>query len=203
MKKKSLQQKLQDKLSAGKFRILNEMMYLNKGYNMEEYNKLYSFQIKKWSYHPLDKIMSMIDSDAFIIDLGCGDATLSKHFKHVINIDKFSKVKNVIQSSSSQLPFNNNIFDVAVFSLSLMFINNTDSILEAYRVLNYNGILIIGEIISRIESIDNFVKCVESTGFKMIDSLVDKWYFIGQFKRINQCKEIMPVILKPCVYKKR
>lgn len=203
MKQERLKKKLQERLQGGKFRILNEMIYVAPTIELDEYFTLYNQQKKKWDYHPLEKIESMIKEDAFILDIGCGDGLLSKKFKNVINLDLFSHLESGIKGDSNNLPIKNNTFDFAVFCLSLMNKNNTKSVLEACRVLKEGGTLIIAEIVSRIKDVEIFIKSVESIGFILIHYIKDKWYFIGQFKKVKQNENHDEIILKPFLYKKR
>lgn len=66
----------------------------------------------------------------------------------------------------SHTPLDDEVLDVAVFSLSLMGSNFTDYLREAHRVLKIDGHLHIWEATSRFTDIDGFCAGLEQLGFR-------------------------------------
>ena len=65
----------------------------------------------------------------------------------------------------SCVPLPGGSVDVGVLCLSLMGTNAVDFIVEVSRVLKVGGDLFICEVISRTDSIENFVKQIKNVDF--------------------------------------
>lgn len=78
----------------------------------------------------------------------------------------------IIETDISNIPMDDCSCDVAIFSLSLMGINYLDYLGEAFRVLKKNGHLIIAEVKSRMNTIDNFVNLVTGMGMKILKRVI-------------------------------
>ena len=155
-----------------------------------------------------------------IADLGCGEAFLARKLseltdsKRKIHSFDFVKINEyVTECDIKNVPLPDESVDVATFCLSLMGVNFIEFILEAKRILkNKKGVLIVAEILSRINNIDNFTALFVKMGFRLIKNLDIKNYFVVLvFKLDNKNKEDLNKkitknnfdILKPCLYKKR
>ena len=154
----SLVEELEKKLCGGKFRLLNEKMYKNKGITKDEarkYHLYYSEQAKKWPQHPTKLVIEKIQDttpDARIADLGCGDAELARTFKNVSSFDRHPVSDKIVRAELDSVPVEDGTFDVAVHSLSLMANYISKIVKETNRVLRIGGVWYIAEIRSRIKS---------------------------------------------------
>jgi superfamily II DNA or RNA helicase len=85
-----------------------------------------------------------------VIDMGCGMASISKHFIHdtrfkFYNIDHVAINETVQVGDISKLPFEDDSQDVCILSLAMWGSNCKEYIQEAHRVLETNGTLYIIE----------------------------------------------------------
>lgn len=129
------------------------------------------------SYKHYKTVLSWIDykTERYILDLGCGKGELLKQIEVRLNsceIDRKFKISgldispNMIEKAkknsdiefkvgdSEDIPFNDNTFQVVTCLNSFHHYENPEKVLkEIYRVLKYEGKIIIGEI-----SINDFFK---------------------------------------------
>jgi ubiquinone/menaquinone biosynthesis C-methylase UbiE len=84
---------------------------------------------------------------------------MSKGFKSdkIYSFDLVSCKPFIKIADISKLPLEAESVDMCIFCLSLMGINYLDFIVEAYRVLNNNGELIIAEVESRSSNWKKFI----------------------------------------------
>jgi hypothetical protein len=85
-----------------------------------------------------------------IIDMGCGKAFISKHFKgdtrfKFTNIDHIAIDETVQTGDISKLPFEDDSVEICILSLAMWGSNCKEYISEAHRVLETNGTLYIIE----------------------------------------------------------
>ncbi|CAD8175127.1 unnamed protein product [Paramecium pentaurelia] len=247
----------EERIKGSKFRLLNEYMYTVNSeeaqkhfkQNPEEfkiYHTGYTQQIEKWPESPVGNIIKLLkESEQFqnkklvVCDLGCGQGDIQEHFEKDKRLNKLITVKSfdfvglkpfIIETDISNLPMDNCSCDVAIFSLSLMGVNYLDYLGEAFRVLKKNGYLIIAEVKSRMNTIDNFVNLITGMGMKILkrdehnshfvlfvfEKIMDICQFNGPLnqKRVYQIlgqkdpnlkdwQSLGQQILQPCVYKKR
>lgn len=122
-----------------------------------------------------------------IADMGCGMnqlKTLLPNNYEVISVDMYAadetvKICNIINTSSI-IP--DNSLDVVVYSLSLWSRNWKDILTDAYRVLDYDGKVIIAEpVSSSSKSIDKVKSALLEKGFVNISVTIDansKYYYM-------------------------
>ena len=137
------------------------------------YHTLYRKARETWSEVPFEVIADQINKrpDWVIGDFGCGEALLSKSVRNkVYSIDHVAINPSVIACDMSHTGLDDNILDVAVFSLSLMGINWQDYLQEAFRLLRAGGLLKVTEPASSWNK-DNFMGLktgIESAGFEIL-----------------------------------
>ena len=124
-----------------------------------------------------------------VIDMGCGRAQISEHFKddarfHFINYDHVAINETVQVCDISKMPLEDDSVDICIMSLALWGSNFEEYIREAYRVLETNSTLYIIDSTKRWsregEQCASILKqMLETNGFqiKEKDTRVDKWCF--------------------------
>ncbi|KAF5286029.1 hypothetical protein FQA39_LY16471, partial [Lamprigera yunnana] len=210
-----------EKLKAARFRYLNEQMYLNTGEHVQNYfesdptaytayHEGYQHQVTKWPLNPVDTIINKVQKlskDYIIADFGCGEAKLAQSVPHKVHSFDFKAInEHVTPCNMANVPLKNNSVDVAVFCLSLMGTNLNEYILEAKRVLKKKGLLMLAEVESRFEDVDNFIKNLSSYGFINTekDFSHNIFCFLDFVKSDSKIKnQFSNITLKPCLYKKR
>lgn len=226
--KKTIAEEAKLKLSASRFRYLNEQMYCQPGNASAKlfksdptlftsYHQGYQHQAAQWPLDPLNTIIAdclRLDDKAVIADFGCGEARLARSVENKVHsFDLVAANETVTACDMAYVPLEDNTVDVTVFCLALMGTNTRDFLFEATRVLKVGGTLKIAELESRFQgeacSIDKFIESVEKFGFKNSwkDLQKDFFYFLD-FKKVQglgkKKKGKLPEIeLKPCLYKKR
>ncbi|ELA42922.1 uncharacterized protein VICG_00237 [Vittaforma corneae ATCC 50505] len=207
-------EKLQKKLEGGKFRLLNEKLYKNRGLTEKEaldYHKYYESQVKKWPCDPkktiINKIKKCGQDNLKIADLGCGSCGIAENFKNVSSFDKYPINDKVVKCELREIPVEDKQFDVAVCCLSLMMTNIARVLRETNRILKVGGVFYMSEVASRVKNMKKFINSVEKLGFKVQD--VDKtstYFFILKFEKISDVstENKLPVVaLSAWTYKKR
>ena len=225
--KKTLAEEAKLKLSASRFRYLNEQLYTQPGnasaklFKSDQslftsYHQGFQHQAKQWPIDPLNTIIAdclRLGDEAVIADFGCGEARLSRSVENkVYSFDLVALNDRVTACDMANVPLADNSVDVAVFCLALMGTNIRDFLFEAARVLKVGGTLKIAELESRFQgevcSIDTFIAGVQKYGFKNSwkDLKKDFFYFLD-FKKVQDIKKkkgkLPEIELKPCLYKKR
>lgn len=220
-KKGSLIDHFKKQLLGSRFRVLNEELYQIRGDEalklfekdpslFEVYHNGFREQVESWPINPVDIFIKYIEKhpDAIIGDFGCGEAKIARNVKNkVYSFDLVAANEYITRCDISHVPLKNNALDISIFCLSLMGINISDFLNEAYRVTKSNGTLLIAEVVSRLES------CGGSDGFKRIliklgwDVLrIDKsnlMFIIYECKKSNRKPEKIKIELKACKYKKQ
>jgi len=225
--KKTLAEEAKMKLSASRFRYLNEQLYSQPGNAsaklfksdptlFSSYHQGYQHQAAQWPLDPLNTIIAdclRLDDKAVIADFGCGEARLARSVENKVHsFDLVAANETVTACDMANVPLEDSTVDVAVFCLALMGTNTRDFLFEATRVLKVGGTLKIAELESRFQgeacSIDKFIESVEKFGFKNSwkDLKKDFFYFLD-FKKVQGGKKkkgkLPEIELKPCLYKKR
>jgi ribosomal RNA-processing protein 8 len=233
--KNSFKNKMEENLLGSKFRILNEKLYTisseeafeyfkKNPEDFEIYHKGFEIQASKWPINPNEILFKELKKEKYnnkvIADLGCGEAFLARKLSELPNskrkIHSFDLVKInefVTECDIKNVPLPDESVDVATFCLSLMGVNFIEFILEAKRILkSKKGVLIVAEIMSRINNIEKFTALFVKMGFRLIKNLDIKNYFVVLvFKLDSKNNEDLNKkitknnfdILKPCLYKKR
>ena len=223
MKKSKLHSKMASKMEGAHFRWINEQLYNMPGDKAHElfqespdlfqaYHKGFTTQVSKWPCNPLNRIISYVrclPSNFIIADFGCGESELAKSVPHQVHsFDLVAANDCVTACDMAHVPLSRSSVDVCVFCLSLMGTNVTDFIREARRVMKKNGKMKICEIESRFESVDDFIRDVETIGFTMVNNETFSKMFIDfEFERVSRKlsggKSLPQIHLKPCIYKRR
>lgn len=152
------------------------------------YHTLYSEKRKTWSEIPYVEIAKKIKSrpDWIVGDFGCGENLLSKEIKNKVHaFDHVAVDDYVIACDIMNVPIEDGVLDVAVFSLSLMGSNHKDYFKEAYRTLKTYGNIFICEPASKWEGREDELKQqLESVGFKCFGAVknTDKFIYIDGIK---------------------
>jgi len=215
------------KLTASRFRFLNEQLYRQEGSAsaslfkndptlFESYHAGYRIQANQWPLDPLDLIIAEVKKlpkKAVVADFGCGEARLAQsvHRATVHSFDLVAANDKVVACDMANVPLEPCSVDVAVFCLALMGTNTRDFIFEASRVLKVGGTLKIAELESRFQgeqyAVDSFVAKVQKFGFKLAaKNLKRDFFYFLDFEKVQDMKKkkkLPDIELKPCLYKKR
>lgn len=216
--------RLRESLKGSRFRFINELLYSSssdeamKMFGEDQtafsaYHEGYRHQISQWPVNPLDRMIKQINKmpkDYVIVDMGCGDARLSKEvLQKVYSVDLVSDVEGVVQADMANVPIDSNSINVVVYCLSLMGTNLKDFFIEANRILKMNGLIKIAEVSSRFDKVNSFIDFVQKCGFELLnkDLSTTKVFYFFTFKKTHDVnsfnKKINDYSLKPCLYKKR
>jgi hypothetical protein len=146
-----------------------------------QYHTLYREARKDWAVIPYEEMIRWCEkrSGYVIGDFGCGEAKLAEAVSDRHTVHSFDHVainENVVACDMAHIPLDDEILDMAIFSLSLMGANFTDYLREAYRTLKLDGDLHIIEATSRFTNRDGFVEGLKGLGFAVV-SVEDKWKF--------------------------
>jgi hypothetical protein len=153
------------------------------------YHSLYRKARETWSEVPYQVIAEQINKrpDWVIGDFGCGEALLSKSVRNkVYSFDHVAINPSVIACDMAHTGLDDEILDVAVFSLSLMGVNWQDYLKEAFRLLKNGQRLKVSEPASSWAD-NNYAslkKGIESVGFELIGEprLSSKFIYIDAIK---------------------
>ncbi|GAA6021830.1 hypothetical protein JCM11491_001536 [Sporobolomyces phaffii] len=141
----------------------------------------------------------------------------------VVSFDLVSQNPYVIEAECSSVPLpgsasssEGQVVDAVVCCLSLMGTDWINMIREARRVLKTDGKLLIAEVSSRFDKVDEFVKLVESVGFESSGKDDSNSHFVlfdfvktaTSAELVNDAKKSentrkAAALLRPCIYKKR
>ncbi len=183
----------------GDFSDMNKKWSISKSDNTHErlskdprewyyYHTLYSDKRKTWSEIPYIEIAKKIKSrpDWIVGDFGCGENLLSKEITNKVHaFDHVAIDDNVIACDIKNVPIEDGMLDVVVFSLSLMGSNHVDYFKEAYRTLKTYGNIFVCEPAAKWEGRENELKKqLESVGFKCFGAVknTDKFIYIDGIK---------------------
>ncbi|TGZ55338.1 uncharacterized protein [Temnothorax longispinosus] len=218
-----LRDRMITQLRASRFRFINEILYSNDSSQSKHYFKTdpdafmayhagYKQQLEQWAVNPLDVIISSIkklSTDNVIADFGCGEARLAASVPHKVHSFDFIALNDRVKACDmAHTPLLMNSVHVVVFCLSLMGSNLNDYIIEANRILKNNGTLKIAEVESRFEDVKDFIRLLRSYGFKNTwKDLSHNLFYFMDFKKEEDIsmkrKNLPPITLKSCLYKKR
>jgi SAM-dependent methyltransferase len=115
--------------------------------------KKYAIKIfNSWTDENIKSVLNNIEpnKNASLVDLGCGDGVLTARFskrlgsKKIFAVDglktNIKGVKTIKSNLNKRLPFQNNLFDVAVSHYSIEHLYNTgEFIYEMHRILKKGG----------------------------------------------------------------
>ncbi|XP_046598810.1 ribosomal RNA-processing protein 8 [Neodiprion lecontei] len=220
---KSLRDRMLARLKSSRFRYLNEQMYNSESWSSKKYFKEdpdaflayhegYQLQVEQWPLNPLDTIIASIKKmpkDYIVADFGCGEARLAASVtQKVHSLDLVAINDKVTTCDMAHSSLLTGRIDVVVFCLSLMGTNLTDYLTEANRVLKKDGILKIAEVESRFNDVDEFIKTLGVYGFvNTWKDLSHNLFYFMDFKKdadvTKKRSKLPPLVLNPCLYKKR
>jgi hypothetical protein len=153
-----------------------------------QYHTLYREKRKEWNEIPYEVLGNKISvrPDWIVGDFGCGENLLSKNIPNkVYSFDHVAIDENVIPCDISNVPLDNNVLDVAVFSLSLMGTNYRDYLEEGHRTLRPYGLIMVCEPKGTWEeNPTELLDILRGIGFTVdIDRVTDKFIYITGIKR--------------------
>jgi ribosomal RNA-processing protein 8 len=104
-----------------------------------------------------------------VADLGCGDARLRKSVPNAVvhSFDLVSRDACVTAANLADLPLSSASCDCCVICLALMGVDYPLFLMEASRVLKIGGKLLLAEVASRIDKVDDFVGVLQFIGFQV------------------------------------
>lgn len=139
-----------------------------------------------WPYNRIIMELEKIKSNRrrSVIDMGCGTAKISAHFKddrrfQFTNYDHVAINETVQVCDISQMPLEDNLVDICVMSLCLWGPNKEDSITEAYRVLDTNGTLYLIDSTMRWSNTDELGNIVGPAAQILGDLLLETGFNIA------------------------
>ena len=153
-----------------------------------KYHELYSKARKNWDEIPYIEISKKIKErpEWIIGDFGCGENLLSKEIPNkVYAFDHIAIDETVTSCNLNNIPLEDSVLDVVVFSLSLMGTNYEEYFKEAYRVLKPMGLVLISEPSTRWEEKEESLKeMLEKAGFKMTGDIKhsDRFIYVDAIK---------------------
>ena len=139
--------------------------------------------MEQWDEIPYEYIATKIKNrNQIIADFGCGE----NKFKYCLpnKVHSFDHVafdETVIACDMKNVPLENESIDVAMFSLSLWGSNYEDYIKEAYRVLNYGGVIYIAEPSKSYDTPelkDELKSLLVRNGFEIVGDIENRGKFI-------------------------
>jgi EAL domain-containing protein (putative c-di-GMP-specific phosphodiesterase class I) len=142
---------------------------------------LYRQARETWPVVPYEEMIRWCQArkEYVIGDFGCGEAKLTEVLADQHTVYSFDHVainESVTACDIAEVPLEDEVLDVAIFSLSLMGKNFSDYLREAYRTLRLDGQLHIVESTSRFNNLDQFVKGLKALGFDVVQ-IKEMWKF--------------------------
>ena len=139
----------------------------------EQYHTLYREARKHWPVVPYETIIQWCRPQRgyTIGDFGCGEAKLAEALsdRHLVySFDHVAANDDVIACDIAHVPLEDEVLDVAVFSLSLMGSNFADYLREAHRTLKLDGQLHITEATARFTDRRRVVEALADLGFDVV-----------------------------------
>jgi ubiquinone/menaquinone biosynthesis C-methylase UbiE len=186
-------QKLTHKMTIQKSDNTKKMFYDNKNL-WHQYHDSRDFSFKGYDKQeeiPVNKIIKYLESKKNhkmrILDLGCGRNKIYEHFKEnnkfTITGYDYISYNGSIEADISNLPDDDESIRVCIYSQSLMGSNWKEYLKEGYRVLEYNGEMIISESVERYDSVKEYIKEIK---MRIIDEEYEetkRWFFIYAIKQ--------------------
>ncbi|KAM4697242.1 ribosomal RNA-processing protein 8 [Discoglossus pictus] len=218
----SLRSRMEQRLSAARFRYINEQLYTSDSHEAQRlfqmdpeaftvYHEGFSQQVQHWPANPINEIIKYIKNrpaSLVVADFGCGDALLARSVRNKVHsFDLVALNKHVTVCDIAKVPLSDETVDIAVFCLSLMGKNLSEFLQEANRVLKLGGVLLVAEVSSRFDDVRSFLSAMTVLGYKNVSKSTDNGYFfIFEFCKSapsKACTRHPGLELSPCLYKKR
>jgi ubiquinone/menaquinone biosynthesis C-methylase UbiE len=188
---------LLSKLMSSQNSLKTKEMFNNNPDLWNEYHNTRDISFKKYNNQneiPINKIINYLEKIKYklkILDLGCGRNLIKKYFKdnnkfNIIGYDYIS-YNNSIECDISNLPDEDESIKICIYSQSLMGSNWKEYLKEGYRVLEYNGEMIIAESIERYEIIKKYLaelnmKIIIDNNI-IINKESNRWFIIHTIKQ--------------------
>ena len=155
-----------------------------------EYHKVRRESMKTWNEIPYEYIASKIkNKNRIVADFGCGE-NLMKTFipeNDVFSFDHIAIDDSVIACDMAHTPLEDSSIDIAVFSLALWGTNFEDYFKEAYRLLNYDGLMYIAEPSKSYtqEQRKELLDILKRNGFTQVGDIEDrgKFFYVTVMKK--------------------
>ena len=155
-----------------------------------EYHKARRESMSTWAEIPYEYIASKIkNKNRVVADFGCGE-NLMKTFipnNKVYSFDHVAIDDSVIACDMAHTPLEDESIDIAVFSLALWGSNYEDYFKEAYRVLNYDGLMYIAEPTKSYDETQRseLMSMLKANGFTPVGNIEvrGKFFYITVIKK--------------------
>lgn len=186
-KRKQIESELQDFNRKGKTTLSSTM---HKIFNDDpdlffKYHALRHNSMKSWSEIPYEYIASKIKNKSRkVADFGCGENKLKDLIPNdVVSFDHISidGIAHACDMKDVSKHLKDESIDIAVFSLALWGKNYKDYLVEAYRVLNYDGVIYIAEPSHRYDGCDGqeeLKQLIVEAGFNLVGNIENRGKFI-------------------------
>lgn len=172
----------------------NKQMFEEKPKLWEDYHSARDFSFKGYDKQeeiPVNKIISYLETKKNhklkILDLGCGRNLIKEHFKENKKFDitgyDFVSFNGSKVADISDLPEEDESIKICIYSQSLMGSNWEEYLKEGYRVLEYNGEMIISESVERYDKIKKYVGKIKMHIIKEDYNETNRWFFIYAIKQ--------------------
>ncbi|MCS7118917.1 MAG: methyltransferase domain-containing protein [Archaeoglobaceae archaeon] len=158
-------------------------------------------EMNRWYYHLFAVAISHYSNPKLVIDICGGPGILGEEIKRlfpkveIVCVDsskKMCKISSGILGDAMDLPFKNDVFDLAILCFALHELNIDRAIDEAKRVLKRDGIIAIADLNSEVpiwfklisENLLSFI-----IGLEYAESLSKKWKNFPCAEKITQILE--------------
>ena len=155
-----------------------------------EYHKARHENMQTWEEIPYEYIATKIkNKNRVVADFGCGENLMRTFIPNnkVYSFDHVAIDETVIACDMCHTPLEDESIDIAVFSLALWGSNFEDYFKEAYRVLNYDGLMYIAEPSKSYdaEQRNELITMLKSNGFTPVGEIEDrgKFFYITVIKK--------------------
>lgn len=155
-----------------------------------EYHKVRRESMKTWNEIPYEYIASKIkNKNRVVADFGCGENLMKDLIPQnkVYSFDHIAIDDSVIACDMAHTELENESIDIAVFSLALWGTNFEDYFKEAYRLLNYDGLMYIAEPSKSYaqEDRNKLLEMLKQNGFTLVGNIEDrgKFFYITVIKK--------------------
>ncbi len=148
------------------------------------YHTLRKSRMESWEEIPYEYIATKImDRNDVVADFGCGENLFRKCIPNnkVYAFDHIAIDETVIACDMKNTGLDNEIIDVAVFSLAMWGTNNKEYIKEAYRVLRRKGMIYIAEPSKDYDTTEEqqvLIDMIKEQGFQQVGVIENRGKFI-------------------------
>ncbi len=148
------------------------------------YHSLRKSRMESWEEIPYEYIATKIkDKRDVVADFGCGENLFKNCIPNnkVYSFDHIAIDETVIACDMKNTGLDNELIDVAIFSLALWGTNREEYIKEAYRVLKRKGMIYIAEPSKDYETSEQqqeLVDMINKEGFQQVGGVENRGKFI-------------------------